>query len=35
LGFFFDLRSLNLMLGFAEAFFFREAMFFLGCGVLG
>lgn len=34
LGFFFVLRSLNLMLGFAVAFFFGEAILFRGFQVL-
>jgi hypothetical protein len=33
LGFFFALRSLNLRLDFAVAFFFSEAMFLLGSRV--
>jgi hypothetical protein len=35
LGFFFESRSLNLTLAFAEAFFFWEAMCFWGCDVFG
>jgi hypothetical protein len=34
LGFFFDLRSLNLTLDFVVALFFGEAMLFWDCGVL-